>query len=152
MKHEYTVSRSTMIAAPSARIHALINDFREWVPWSPWEELDPEMERTYTGPDSGVGSRYAWSGNKKAGQGSMEITSSSPSSIEVDLAFLRPVESDSRVTFTLQPDGDATKVTWRMDGEWTGLMSILGRVTPMDKMLGKDFEKGLGKLKGLAER
>ncbi|WP_206678316.1 SRPBCC family protein, partial [Salmonella enterica] len=79
----------TVAAAPE-RVHALIDDFREWQQWSPWEGLDPDLDRTYSGPSRGVGSHYAWRGNKKAGQGRMEITESTPSRVAVDLHFLEP--------------------------------------------------------------
>ena len=69
MATPYTVTRTTTIEAPAERVHALVNDFHEWPKWSPWEDLDPQLRRTYSGPDAGVGATYAWEGNKKAGQG-----------------------------------------------------------------------------------
>lgn len=147
----YEVSRSTSIAAPIGRVHALINDFHEWEKWSPWEDTDPDMERTYSGPESGVGSRYSWSGNKKAGEGSMEITSDTPGRVGVHLYFVKPFKSESDVDFTLTSVGSGTDVIWRLQSEWKGLMALVGRFMPMDKWLGTDFEKGLAKLKAVAE-
>ena len=49
----FEVSRSETINAEPARIHALIDDFHEWTAWSPWEDVDPALQRTYTGPDPG---------------------------------------------------------------------------------------------------
>ena len=51
----YRVSRSATIAADPALVHRLVDDLREWPSWSPWEDLDPALERTYSGPGSGVG-------------------------------------------------------------------------------------------------
>jgi hypothetical protein len=147
----FAVSRSTTVIADPARVHGLINSFHEWTAWSPWEDLDPELQRDYTGPDRGVGARYAWSGNRKAGQGTMEITSSTPDEIELRLAFLRPFRSINHVTFSLVPAVDGTEVTWLMTGEQRGLMGLVGRVVPMDRLVGKDFEKGLTRLKAVAE-
>ncbi len=147
----FAVSRSTTVIADPARVHGLINSFHEWTAWSPWEDLDPELQRDYTGSDSGVGARYAWSGNRKAGQGSMEITSSTPDEIGLRLAFLRPFKSSNEVTFSLVPVVDGTEVTWLMTGEQRGLMGLVGKVVPMDKLIGKDFEKGLTRLKAVAE-
>ena len=147
----FAVSRSTTVIADPARVHGLINSFHEWTAWSPWEDLDPELQRDYTGPESGVGARYAWSGNRKAGQGSMEITSSTPDEIGVRLAFLRPFKASNVVTFSLVPAVDGTEVTWLMTGEQRGLMGLVGRVVSMDKLVGKDFEKGLTRLKAVAE-
>ncbi|MET1060211.1 MAG: SRPBCC family protein [Nocardioides sp.] len=147
----FAVSRSTTVIADPARVHGLINSFHEWTAWSPWEDLDPELQRDYAGPESGVGARYAWSGNRKAGQGSMEITSSTPDEIRVRLAFLRPFKSTNQVTFSLTPAVDGTEVTWLMTGEQRGLMGLVGKVVPMDRFVGKDFEKGLTRLKAVAE-
>ena len=147
----FEVSRSTNIAADPASVHGRINDFREWTAWSPWEDLDPELHRDYTGPERGVGAHYAWSGNRKAGQGSMEITSSTPDEIALRLAFLRPFKSTNAVTFSLVPAVDGTEVTWLMTGEQRGLMGLVGKVVPMDRLVGKDFEKGLTRLKAVAE-
>ena len=75
----FTSQRETYIAAAPAAIHAVLNDFHSWQTWSPWEELDPQLTRTFSGPETGVGSHYAWVGNKKVGEGSMEITASTRS-------------------------------------------------------------------------
>ena len=147
----FAVSRSTTVIADPARVHGLINSFHEWTAWSPWEDLDPELHRDYTGPERGVGAHYAWSGNRKAGQGSMEITSSTPDEIALRLAFLRPFKSTNAVTFSLVPAVDGTEVTWLMTGEQRGLMGLVGKVVPMDRLVGKDFEKGLTRLKAVAE-
>ena len=147
----FDIARSTTIEAAPARVHGLVNDFHEWPAWSPWEDVDPALRRTYSGPDSGVGAHYAWSGNRKAGSGSMEITSSTPQEIDLRLSFLKPWKATNEVSFTLVPVGGGTEVTWRMRGEQKGAAAIFGKVFNMDKLLGKDFEKGLARLKATAE-
>lgn len=147
----YTVSRSTTVEAPPSEVHALVNDFHEWVRWSPWEGLDPALVRHYSGPDQGVGSHYSWSGNRKAGAGHMEITSSTAEAVGVSLEFLKPFRSTSDVVFELVPSGAGTEVTWRMSGEQTGVMGVVGKVMKMDRLIGPDFEKGLARLKAVAE-
>ena len=147
----FEVSRSETINAEPARIHALIDDFHEWTKWSPWEDVDPDLQRTYTGPDSGTGAAYAWSGNRKAGQGSMTITSSSPERIGVQLSFLKPWKATNDVTFSFTPTGSGTEVTWRMTGENKGMAGIVVKVFSMEKLVGKDMEKGLARLKANAE-
>ena len=81
----------------------------------------------------------------------MEITSSTPDEIGLRLAFLRPFRSSNVVTFSLVPAVDGTEVTWLMTGEQRGLMGLVGKVVSMDKLIGKDFEKGLTRLKAVAE-
>lgn len=147
----YRVSRSTSIAADPALVHRFVNDLHEWTAWSPWEGIDPDLERTYSGAESGVGAHYAWSGNRKAGRGSMEITASTPERVVLTLTFLKPFASTSEVTFDLVSAGATTDVTWTMTGEQKGVMALFGKLVPMDKLVGKDFEKGLAQLKVAAE-
>jgi hypothetical protein len=147
----FSLARSTRIEAPSGRVHALLDDFREWQKWSPWEGLDPELSREYTGPDHGVGSTYHWSGNKKAGEGEMTLTESTPTSVVVDLRFLKPFKATNLIAFTLTPVGDATDVSWTMTGERSAIMSVMGKLY-FDKAIGRDVEKGLAALKQEAER
>jgi len=147
----FHVARSASIHADPALVHGLVNDFHEWPAWSPWEEVDPGMERTYSGAPSGVGAHYAWLGNRKAGQGSMEIVGSGPERIEVALAFVRPFRASNDVVFRIEPGDGGSVVTWEMSGEQKGLMALVGKVYPMDKLVGKDFERGLARLKAVAE-
>lgn len=147
----FRISRATTIAADPALVHRLVNDFHEWRAWSPWEEVDPSMQRTYSGADAGVGAHYAWSGNRKAGEGSMAITASTPDQIDLTLTFLKPWKATNEVTFILTPVSGSTDVVWAMTGEHARLMAILGKVISLDKLVGKDFEKGLAQLKAAAE-
>ncbi|MBO9522371.1 MAG: SRPBCC family protein [Nocardioidaceae bacterium] len=149
---EFTVSRRTTIAAPAEKVRPLIEDFHAWQSWSPWEGLDPNLERTYTGPDSGVGAHYAWKGNSKAGQGSMEITGITPERIDITLAFLKPWKATNQVHFEVTSEGQSTEVTWTMAGEHRGLGRLFALFMNMDKLVGKDFEKGLAGLKQQAEQ
>jgi hypothetical protein len=147
----YTVVRKASINSAPDRVHALINDFHEWQRWSPWEALDPQLKRTYIGPNSGVGAHYAWTGNKKAGSGSMEIESSSPEQVAIAVRFLKPFKATNDTVFDIVSSGHGTEVTWTMSGRTTGFLGLMSRLYPMDKVIGPDFEKGLSQLKSVAE-
>lgn len=149
--NEFVVERSATIAAKPEVIRSLITDFRQWPAWSPWEELDPDMTHDYGGADEGVGSWMSWSGNRKAGAGRMEITAMSDRSVTIALVFLKPFKSQSTTVFDLVPDGGSTSVSWTMRGRSTLLTKLMGVFWSMDKMVGKDFEKGLSKLRTAAE-
>ena len=115
MADTYTVERTTTINAPAEEIYAQIVDFHNWRNWSPWDDVDPDMQRSYSGPDSGAGAWYSWSGNRKAGEGTMEIIDAvEPSSVHIALEFLKPFKSSSATTFNLEPKGETTEVTWTM--------------------------------------
>ncbi len=149
----FMVQRSTTIKAPPERIFALINDFNNWGQWSPWEKLDTAMARTYSGPASGVGAVYAWSGNKDVGSGRMEITESVPNAkVTLALDFLTPFESHNTTEFALVPSGDSTTVTWTMRGPNLYVGKVMSIFVSMDKMIGKDFVAGLANLKTVTEQ
>jgi uncharacterized protein YndB with AHSA1/START domain len=148
----FRVARSTLIKAPPQKIYALIEDFHKWGAWSPYEKMDPAMTRTYGGPTSGLGSTYAWSGNGKAGAGRMEIIeATAPSKLVTSLDFTKPFQAHNKAIFTLEPEGDATRVTWAMEGDSPFMFKLMDVILNMDKMAGKDFEAGLASLKAEAE-
>lgn len=147
----YEVTRSALIPAPAEDVFPLVNSFLEWTKWSPWENVDPELNRSYSGSEAGVGATYAWSGNRKAGSGTMEIVESDfPRSIKVRLEFTKPFKAVNPTTFTFTPADGGTQVTWRMTGENKGLAKIFAMIVNMDKMVGGDFERGLAALSAAA--
>jgi uncharacterized protein YndB with AHSA1/START domain len=149
--NEFEVTREATIAAPPAVVYSLLEDFHRWTEWSPWEGLDPNLWRGYSGADSGVGSIYEWSGNRKAGAGRMEITdAAAPSRLVLALKFIKPFKSSSTTTFSLEEHDGGTRVTWRMVGPKTLMTRFMGVFMSMDKMVGRDFEKGLAQLSAAA--
>jgi uncharacterized protein YndB with AHSA1/START domain len=149
---KYTVERSITMNAPAERIFEQISDFHNWTSWSPWEDVDPDLQREYIGPSKGPGAAYAWRGNRKAGEGRMEVLEAvQPEKVAVRVQFLKPFKSQSLSVFTLTPDGDGTHVDWTMTFPKTMLTRVMTLFTTYDKMVGSDFEKGLARLKAYAE-
>jgi hypothetical protein len=148
----FHVERSVVVNAPAESAFAQVNDFHAWRAWSPWEKLDPQLSRTYSGPPSGTGASYAWSGNKEVGEGRMTIErSDSPAQIAIKLEFLKPFAATNTATFTFAQSAEGTKVTWAMDGKNGFVAKAMHLVMDMDKLVGKDFERGLAALKTAAE-
>ena len=99
---ELHVERAISIKAPPERIFALINDFRQWDGWTPYNK-DPAMKKTYSGSASGKGAVYVWEGNSEVGKGEISITDATPSSrIAFDLHMIKPFEARNVVVFTLK--------------------------------------------------
>ena len=147
------VQRSASVKAPAEKIFPLINDFHQWVSWSPYEHRDPALKRTYSGAESGKGAVYAWDGNKNVGSGRMEILDTSvPSKIVIKLDFFKPFEAHNTAEFTLAPRGDMTDVTCAMHGPNLFIGKVMSLFVSMDRMIGKDFDTGLANLKAEAER
>jgi hypothetical protein len=149
----FRVQRAAVIKAPPEKIFPLLNNFRNWGSWSPWEKMDPDLQRNYSGAPEGKGSVYDWVGNKKVGQGRMEITESVPASkVALNLDFIKPFEAHNKVEFILAPVGDGTDVSWDMQGPIPFMFKIFHVFMNMDRMVGKDFEAGLANLKAQAEK
>jgi uncharacterized protein YndB with AHSA1/START domain len=147
----FTAVRSTTIQAPADKVYGLVADPREWKRWSVWNQRDPAMAITYSGPPAGSGAGWEWK-SKTQGDGKMTFTAAEPGRrLAYDLYF-PDFGTTSRGDLTLSPDGAGTKVTWTMNGNmgknplfrW---MALFG-----DRMVGPDFEAGLANLKALAEK
>ena len=149
----FSVQRSVRIQAPPEKIYPLMADFHRWGEWSPWEHLDPAMKRTHSGAASGPGAIYQWDGNDEVGAGRMEVTAAqAPTEVQIKLDFIRPFEGHNTTVFTLAPQGSATQVDWRMSGPMPFVSKLMQVFVSMDKLIGKDFESGLAKLKAVAEK
>jgi hypothetical protein len=149
---EFRVERSVVVNAPAALVHPWIDDLHKTNEWSPWAELDPGMKHTYSGPTAGVGASHAWEGNDKVGSGSQTITESKPGElVRVKLEFLKPMQATNMVDYTLVPERNGTKVSWIMVGPMPLISKVMNTFMSLDKMIGPDFERGLNKLKALAE-
>lgn len=149
----FRIQRSTTIAASPDALFDLVNDFHKWQAWSPWENIDPTLQRNYSGPTAGVGASYHWIGNKKVGEGRMTIQQSDPARrIAIKLEFLKPFAATNAATFTFAPTPAGTTVTWIMEGGKSNFMcKCFSLLMSMDKMVGPYFEKGLANMKNLAE-
>lgn len=148
----FRVERSASIKAAPETIFAQLNDFRSWGNWSPWEKLDPALQRMYSGAAVGTGAVYEWKGNGEVGAGRMEILESSPASkLNIKLSFTEPFEAQSTSEFSLTPEGETTKITWVMQGPNQFIGKVMSIFVNMDTHVGKDFETGLANLKTLAE-
>jgi uncharacterized protein YndB with AHSA1/START domain len=149
----FRVQRSTGINAPAERIFPLIANLKSMNTWNPFVEPDPAIKIAYRGPDSGKGAAHTWSGNSKVGEGRIEITDAEPSArVNMQLEMLKPMKASNAVEFTLRPSGKTTTVTWAMSGRQPFIVRLMTVFIDCDKMVGGQFEKGLGKLKAVAEQ
>jgi len=148
----FFIARSTAIEAPPEAVFAQVNDLRKWQAWSPYDQRDPAMQRTYTGSSEGVGASYAWNGNNEVGEGRSTITESRANDlIVIRLEFKRPFAATNTAEFTFQAADNSTAVTWSLRGKYNFVTQAVGLFLNMDKMIGGDFETGLANLKRVVE-
>lgn len=143
----FHISRSRPIQAPPEVVHALINNFSKWPQWSPYEKVDPNLQRTYEGPAEGVGAGYAWKGNKNIGAGRMTIVASNPGErVSIRLEFIEPFPAVNQAEFILTPGNNTTHVIWSMSGPNTFLGKAMMGFGFMESFVGKQLEQGLADL------
>jgi carbon monoxide dehydrogenase subunit G len=149
---EFQLSRSTHITAAPAAVFAQVNDLHRWAAWSPWAKLDPTMQTTHTGAAAGPGAIYEWTGNSKVGAGRMTVLDSrAPELVRIKLEFLKPFAATNTTEFTFAAEGNGTAVNWRMSGPNNFMAKAFGLFVSIEKMVGRDFEKGLAQLKSVVE-
>ncbi len=148
---KFSVVRSTVVNAPPDKVYGLLADPRRWKEWSAWNQRDPAMQITYSGPPSGSGAVWAWK-SASQGDGRMTFTTAEPARRLGYELYFPDFGTTSTGDFALQASGTGTKVSWTMNGDmgsnplfhWFALMS--------DRMVGKDFDEGLANLKALSEK
>ena len=153
----YHVERAHEVGAPPEAVFGVLDDLRQFAGilvlfGSPWEQGDPHMQKTIEGPAAGIGQSYSWNGNREVGQGRMALQESVPGQrVRIRLDFVKPMRSTSFCTFGIAGTPSGSTVTWSMDGNHNFIGRILGLFMNMDRMLGSDIEKGLARLKTVAE-
>lgn len=147
---DFRLERSTRIQAAPASIMPHLADLRRWGAWSPWEKLDPAMQRSFSANAVGVGAAYEWEGKNNVGAGRMEIMQAEPQRLLIKLDFQKPFKASSFTEFTLVPEGEATRVTWAMFGSNGYLHKLIGLIC-RPSMMHRIFDQGLADLKAAAE-
>lgn len=148
---KFQIARSELVQAAPDKVYALVAAPRSWQQWSAWNQRDPAMTITYSGPDSGPGAAWDWK-SATQGNGGMRLTAAEPPQrIAYEIRF-EGFDRPSTGELRFKPVGAGTEVTWTMDGDmgsnplyrWFALFS--------DRMIGPDFSEGLANLKRVAEK
>jgi effector-binding domain-containing protein len=157
LPRQVQVQRSVEIAMPASTVFTLLNGFASFNAWSPWSDKDPEAEYIYSGPETGVGAKLSWSGNRLLGKGSQEIINSEAyTQIEVLLDF--DGDGVAKANYLIEPRNEAVLLTWSYDTDVTlGLNfydALIARYVGLmfDRWIGRDYEAGLANFKQFAER
>lgn len=147
---QWTIQRQGTVPGALAKVFPYMDDLRKFNEWSPWAKLDPTMKLTYGGPASGSGANFRWEGNRKVGMGRMTVTESRPNDlVRGRLDFYKPMKCTNTQEFVLKPEGSQTSVIWTATGNAPFVFKLMLVFASVDKMMGKDFEKGLANLRGV---
>lgn len=146
-KKEYHIERSIVIKAPKEVVFRQMVEYRNWPNWSPWYEMEPTMKIDYKEPDGQVGSGYHWVG-KDMGEGEISTTEIQGTTMKCAMHFIKPFKSDPTSYFKAEDIGNGeTKATWGFDNKLGFAMSAFATLMGMEKMLNKNFDRGLELMK-----
>lgn len=150
--NDFAIVRHVVVEKAASDVYPLVVNLESWRAWSPWEGLDPNLKRTYSGPERGVDARYEWSGNDAVGAGHMIIERADEDRLVIlRLEFERPWKAKNQVEILLEELSGGTKVSWTMLGTSPFPMKVVGLFLNLDARIGKDFERGLANLKRVVE-
>ncbi|MFK7969404.1 MAG: SRPBCC family protein [Bacteroidia bacterium] len=150
------VNRTVSIDAPVEKVFSHVSSMEAQQAWSPWIDEDPDMVATFTGNPGEVGSTLAWKG-EIAGTGTQEITKITPNErVESRLILVEPKEmaGESNPYIALKENGDKTDATWAFVVDLPFMGRPFGAIAEagIEAAVGGQYERGLSKLKALAER
>ncbi|TXJ00553.1 MAG: polyketide cyclase [Chryseobacterium cucumeris] len=147
--------KSISINAPVEKVWQNTNTLKAMDQWSPWNDLDPGMKKEWTGTTGQHGEKVCWdSKNKQAGKGCQELEKVDEAGKRIDTAikFLTPYESEANAYVTVVPEGNGSKATWGFTSEIPYPFTLMKLFMNMEDAGGKDYQKGLSRLKTLSEK
>lgn len=150
---EVIYEKTIRINTPIDVVWEHVNSLSDLDAWSPWNEYDPNMKKELTGTDGAIGAKASWDSDvEEVGKGSQTIAKIEvPNLLETDLKFYEPYESEAKGYIKLKKDSNATEVTWGFESEMSYPFNLMNLFTDMESLMGKDWNKGLEKLKNLCE-
>jgi uncharacterized protein YndB with AHSA1/START domain len=153
VKKKYAINRSITINKPVQQVFDYIRIQRNQEKYSKWVMTDPDKKVETRGTDGTKGFVYAWNGNKRAGEGEVEIMGIEEGKrVDTEVRFIRPFTSSAQIYMTTTPAGnEQTKVEWGFDSEMKYPLNLMLVMMGMEKLLGRDMEVSLNNLKQILE-
>lgn len=149
---KFHYERSGVINASADKIFPYLSNFKLGGEWSPFEKVDPNMKKTFTGEDGAVGAKMEFEGNKDAGSGKLELLALIPNqSVDIKLTMIKPFPAENLVQYKLTPEDEGTRFTWIMSGDGGFMGKLMNVFIDCEKMIGDQFDVGINNLKTLIE-
>ena len=146
------VERSLQMNCSPEAAFTLVNDLKQWDKWSPWHGMDPNTQWEFSGEQAiGAGAWYTWkSEHPKVGNGKltiMEVKANEYIKTQMEFEGMSPASAE----YFFTPNDSGILVRWTMDSDMgmNPIARYMGLM--MDKFVGTDYEKGLAKMKEVAE-
>ncbi len=155
VKNDYAVQREITINKPKTEVFEYIKYLKNQDNYSKWNNMDPDMKKSYIGTDGTVGFIYHWeSENENLGTGEQEIKKITEGErVDFELRFIKPFEATEPAFMTTETvNENQTKVTWGFSGHMNYPLNIMMLFMDFEKMIGDDLDYGLTNLKAQLEK
>lgn len=150
-----TVEREITIHKPIDTVFHYLKDIAHFNQWSVWGSADSTIQYTYSGQTGAIGSAAHWQGvDSISGKGSIRVEALVPNqTIVTKIEMMEPAQLQAISTFNLRKlAGNMTQVKWLFEIPSKKPWNIFNFFASLDETMGKDFEKGLQKLKSEIEK
>lgn len=153
-KKSYSVKREITINKPRQDVFNYVKYLKNQDHFNKWVMMDPTMKKEFRGTDGTVGFVYAWEGNKRAGKGEQEIMGLKEGErVDSEIRFVKPFAAVADSPFVLEStNNNQTLLKWGMTSTMKYPMNFMLAFMNMDKLLGKDLEESMNRLKNILEK
>ncbi len=151
MKKEHFVKREIVINAPLQKVFDFLRLLKNQEKFNKWAKTDPGRKEEFKGTDGTVGYIYAWSGNKKAGEGQKEIKNIIEGKrIETEIRFVKPMAiTASMIMETESLSDNQTKVYLTNAGTLKYPLNLM--IPVFENNFSKQMDSSLSTLKNILE-
>lgn len=150
-KKGYHIQCEMIINAPLQKVFDYVKFLKNWDNFNERAVADPSKKNEFKGTDGTVGFIYAWSGNKKVGEGEKEIKFISEGErIDTEIRFVKPFALTGFTNmFTESVSANQTKVRYSNASTLKYPLNIL--IPMVEKGIIKDMDISLAALKAILE-
>ncbi|ASW73131.1 polyketide cyclase [Chryseobacterium piperi] len=152
---EFKYEKSISINAPAEKVWQNTNTLKAMDQWSPWNDIDLKMRKDWSGTTGQPGEKMCWeSKNDNAGKGCQEVkkVDTAGKRIDTSIQFLAPYQSSADTYVTVIPEAGGSKATWGFVSQIPYPFTLMKLFMNMDGAIGKDYQKGLSRLKEISEK
>jgi hypothetical protein len=153
-KKDYNIEREVIVQKPKNDVFKYVRFIKNQDFYSKWVMSDPNMRKNYSGSDGTPGFIYAWDSDQKdTGKGEQEIKRIvDGEQIATEIRFEKPFKNVSQALMTVNDaGGNQSKVKWSFASSMKYPMNIMLLFIDFEKLLGKDMEASLVRLKSILE-
>jgi len=149
---KFDIKKSVVIDAPVDVVFAQVVDLKNWTAWSPWEKLDPNMNKTYSENTVGLNAKMEWTSEmQEVGNGSM-VLSEVEDNKKIITTMTMEGEDGGNGGFDFEEVEEGTKITWYMYQEYSTFQLASRFFTLLfESMVAEQFVNGLNDIKEIAE-